>query len=87
MPPVKTHLHKPPLPKLLNSPTHPSHSDRIFTPPFQVECEVRSAQLLVVDMAGSERVKRAGSEGLRMKEAMNINTSLLCFGNVVRMRS
>jgi hypothetical protein len=35
-------------------------------------------------MAGSERVKRAGSEGLRMKEAMNINTSLLCFGNVVR---
>lgn len=40
--------------------------------------------LTVVDMAGSERVKKTLSEGIRFSEATNINTSLLAFGNVMQ---
>ena len=49
-----------------------------------VELVQQQGLLTVVDMAGSERVKKTGSEGLRFKEATNINTSLLAFGNVVQ---
>ena len=37
----------------------------------------------VVDLAGSERVKRSGVAGKELKEAININGSLLALGNVV----
>jgi hypothetical protein len=43
-------------------------------------------KLTVVDLAGSERVKRSGVTGQGLKEAANINTSLLAFGNVVQVR-
>lgn len=41
--------------------------------------------LNLVDLAGSERVDKSGSSdtALRMREALNINKSLLCLGNVV----
>jgi uncharacterized coiled-coil protein SlyX len=42
-------------------------------------------QLNLVDLAGSERIDKTGSSDtpLRLREALNINKSLLCLGNVV----
>lgn len=42
-------------------------------------------QLNLVDLAGSERIDKSGSSDtpLRLREALNINKSLLCLGNVV----
>ena len=34
-------------------------------------------------VAGSERVKRTGAEGERMKEGISINSGLLALGNVI----
>ncbi|KAK1433090.1 hypothetical protein QVD17_09996 [Tagetes erecta] len=45
--------------------------------------EYRCAKLHLVDLAGSERAKRAGSEGLRLKEGIQINKGLLALGNVI----
>jgi kinesin family protein 5 len=46
-----------------------------------VEAKVVTGKLTLVDLAGSERVKRSGADadlsGVRFKEAVNINTSLL----------
>ena len=36
-----------------------------------------------MDLAGSERVKEAGSAGMRLTEAQNINKSLSNLGNVI----
>ena len=49
----------------------------------KVEIVQQRGLLTVVDMAGSERVKKTQSTGVRFSEATNINTSLLTFGNVV----
>lgn len=42
-------------------------------------------QLNLVDLAGSERIDKSGSADtpIRLREALNINKSLLCLGNVV----
>lgn len=47
-----------------------------------------AAQLLVskfhfVDLAGSERVLKSGSTGERLKESIQVNSSLLALGNVI----
>mmetsp|Transcript_82745 Transcript_82745/g.146108 ORF Transcript_82745/g.146108 Transcript_82745/m.146108 type:complete len:618 (-) Transcript_82745:59-1912(-) len=47
----------------------------------RVECT--RSRLTVIDLAGSERVKKSGAEGAQLKEALAINKSLLVFGNVV----
>ena len=50
-----------------------------------------SGKLTIVDLAGSERVKRSGADedvtGRRMKEAININSSLLGLSNVMKALS
>ena len=50
-----------------------------------------TGKLSLVDLAGSERVKRSGADedtsGRRMKEAININTSLLGLSNVMKALS
>ena len=40
-------------------------------------------RLSIVDLAGSERTKKTHAEGLRLKEATDINVSLLALGNCV----
>ncbi|KAJ9562357.1 hypothetical protein OSB04_007517 [Centaurea solstitialis] len=45
--------------------------------------EYKCAKLHMVDLAGSERAKRAGSEGVRLKEGIQINKGLLALGNVI----
>ncbi|NXE87739.1 KIF15 protein, partial [Menura novaehollandiae] len=44
---------------------------------------IRSSLLNLVDLAGSERQKDTYTEGLRLKEAGNINRSLSCLGQVI----
>uniref|UniRef100_UPI00398F1ABE kinesin-like protein KIF15 isoform X3 n=1 Tax=Pristiophorus japonicus TaxID=55135 RepID=UPI00398F1ABE len=44
---------------------------------------IRTSQLNLVDLAGSERQKDTHAEGLRLKEASNINRSLSCLGHVI----
>uniref|UniRef100_UPI00398F30AF kinesin-like protein KIFC3 n=1 Tax=Pristiophorus japonicus TaxID=55135 RepID=UPI00398F30AF len=41
-------------------------------------------KLNLVDLAGSERVWKSGAEGDRLKEAQNINRSLLALGDVIQ---
>ncbi|KAK7266519.1 hypothetical protein RIF29_19165 [Crotalaria pallida] len=45
--------------------------------------EFLSAKLHLVDLAGFERAKRTGSNGLRLKEGIHINKGLLALGNVI----
>lgn len=48
----------------------------------QRRCEV-FGELMVVDMAGSERTSRTNAVGARLQEAASINTSLLAFSRCV----
>ncbi|KAL0249435.1 hypothetical protein GEMRC1_004667 [Eukaryota sp. GEM-RC1] len=44
---------------------------------------VKRGALSIIDLAGSERVAKTGSEGFRLEEAKKINKSLSALGNVV----
>ncbi|KAM6169429.1 kinesin-like protein KIF15 [Rhynchocyon petersi] len=44
---------------------------------------IRTSLLNMVDLAGSERQKDTHAEGMRLKEAGNINRSLSCLGQVI----
>ncbi|XP_008847718.1 kinesin-like protein KIF15 [Nannospalax galili] len=44
---------------------------------------IRTSLLNLVDLAGSERQKDTHAEGVRLKEAGNINRSLSCLGQVI----
>ncbi|MEQ2200789.1 hypothetical protein XENOCAPTIV_003114, partial [Xenoophorus captivus] len=46
---------------------------------FYSQCKMN-----LVDLAGSERVWKSGAEGERLKEAQNINRSLLALGDVIQ---
>jgi Kinesin motor domain len=39
--------------------------------------------LTIVDLAGSERLSKTGSEGMRLKEAQNINKSIASLSNCI----
>ena len=72
----------------MNSESSRSHA--IFTAIIKMTQTLESGQSLIktsrfhiVDLAGSERLKQTGAEGLRMKEAANINKSLTVLGQVI----
>ncbi|XP_067936666.1 kinesin-like protein KIF20A [Watersipora subatra] len=48
-------------------------------------CRVQMSQLSFCDLAGSERYTQMRSEGKRLKEAGNINTSLLTLGRCIQL--
>ena len=45
------------------------------------------SQLNLIDLAGSENVSKAKTDGIRMKEGSNINKSLLALSNVIQKLS
>ena len=45
--------------------------------------KIRKAKFTLVDLAGSERQKMTRTDGVRLKEANNINKSLSCLGQVI----
>jgi hypothetical protein len=45
--------------------------------------DIRESRVHLVDLAGSERQQLTGTTGIRLKEAGNINKSLLALGNVI----
>ncbi|TXG46778.1 hypothetical protein EZV62_026072 [Acer yangbiense] len=45
--------------------------------------DISCVKLHLVDLAGSERSKRTCAEGMRLKEGIHINKSLLALGNVI----
>lgn len=58
---------------------NPQSSSLHYYSPF-----LSSGKLNLVDLAGSERVWKSGAEGERLKEAQNINRSLLALGDVIQ---
>ena len=42
--------------------------------------ETTSSQLLIIDLAGSERLKRTEAQGNKLNEAVKINSSLMVLG-------
>ena len=47
---------------------------------FCCRVTVLSLRISIVDLAGSERSAKTGATGMRMKEASNINASLMTLG-------
>lgn len=47
------------------------------------EKKTKISKFHIVDLAGSERSKETGAEGVRLKEASNINKSLMTLGAVI----
>ena len=47
----------------------------------------RTSKLNLIDLAGSEKVKKTGAAGAALKEAQNINKSLSALGKIIRLLS
>lgn len=71
----------------MNSTSSRSHALFILriTSPIQdgQHRRIRSSTLNLIDLAGSERVKKSGAAGQRMREGQNINSSLSVLGQVI----
>jgi hypothetical protein len=68
-----------------NAESSRAHAVMIFTINKNIITEgtVISSQLYLVDLCGSERISKTGAVEERLKEAQNINKSLLALGNIV----
>lgn len=69
----------------LNSDSSRSHS--ILSLNLICKDKAKLSTLTFVDLAGSERLKDTKAEGVMIKEAGNINKSLLCLGKVISLLS
>ena len=49
-----------------------------------VKWDAKSSKLYLLDLAGSEKSKLAGIEGIRLEESKLINKSLSALGNVIK---
>ena len=48
---------------------------------------IKRGLLTIIDLAGSERISKSGSEGMRLNEAKNINKSILALSNCIQALS
>lgn len=60
--------------------THHALREKILIP---ISGQVLTSKFHFVDLAGSERVVKTGSTGERLRESIQINSSLLALGNVI----
>uniref|UniRef100_A0A7N0T518 Kinesin-like protein n=1 Tax=Kalanchoe fedtschenkoi TaxID=63787 RepID=A0A7N0T518_KALFE len=69
----------------MNMASSRSHSIYILTiiQEFKAHKRVRTGKLVIVDLAGSEKVEKTGAEGKVLEEAKTINKSLSALANVV----
>lgn len=71
----------------MNSTSSRSHALFILRIAFPIKdvarTIIRSSTLNLIDLAGSERVKKSGAAGKRMREGQNINQSLSVLGQVI----
>lgn len=71
----------------MNSTSSRSHALFILRITFPIKDEartrIRNSTLNLIDLAGSERVKKSGAAGQRMREGQNINSSLSVLGQVI----
>jgi len=72
----------------MNSTSSRSHALFILRITFPIKDgnarqRIRSSTLNLIDLAGSERVKKSGAAGQRMREGQNINSSLSVLGQVI----
>lgn len=65
-----------------NSQSSRSHSVLILTVDISSASEKREGVLVLIDLAGSERLSESKAENVRLKETQNINKSLSALGNV-----
>mmetsp|Transcript_13282 Transcript_13282/g.20017 ORF Transcript_13282/g.20017 Transcript_13282/m.20017 type:complete len:637 (+) Transcript_13282:95-2005(+) len=68
-----------------NSQSSRSHSIFVLTITQRdlIESTVKTSQLYLVDLAGSETVKKTNVQNTQLKEACNINTSLLALRKII----
>ena len=67
----------------MNNNNYDNHSNNNNSSNVVNHSKTTRSKLLLIDLAGSERVRRTTSKGRRLEEAKSINVSLSALGNVV----
>lgn len=68
-----------------SSRSHAIYTFIVTMEPQDAEQEAMSAKLTMVDLAGSEQIKKSGVVGSQQKESININKDLFVLGKVVSL--
>lgn len=68
-----------------SSRSHAIYTFIVTMKPRDINQEAMSAKLTMVDLAGSEQIKKSGVVGSQQKESININKDLFVLGKVVSM--
>lgn len=67
----------------MNDVSSRAHTIFSVTVTRRIERRIRTARLMLIDLAGSEDVAKSGAVGVRGKEACSTNKSLLALGQVI----